>query len=63
MSSSEISICAICAWRATCQKKFSVSGRDFRCAEFVKDITIKEKLEEEKPVEEKKAKEKRGKGK
>jgi hypothetical protein len=65
MSSTEISICAVCAWRATCQKKFTVSGRDFRCAEFVKDITIKQELEEEKP-EEKKAKEKkekRGKGK
>ncbi len=62
MSSAEISICAVCAWRATCQKKFSVSGRDLRCAEFVKDITIKEELEEEKPVEEK-AKEKKGKGK
>ncbi|NCO68304.1 MAG: hypothetical protein COY75_08235 [Nitrospirae bacterium CG_4_10_14_0_8_um_filter_41_23] len=63
MSSAEISICAVCAWRATCQKKFSVSGRDLRCAEFVKDVTIKEEpAEEEKPVEEK-AKEKRGKGK
>jgi hypothetical protein len=39
-------ICAICAWRATCQKKFSVSGKDFRCAEFVKDVTIKEEKEE-----------------
>jgi len=40
-------ICAICAWRATCQKKFSVSGKDARCAEFVKDILIKEKEEKE----------------
>jgi len=47
MSSTQL-ICAICAWRATCQKKFSVSGRDMRCAEFVRDVTIKEK-----PVEEK----------
>jgi len=65
MSSTEISICAVCAWRATCQKKFSVSGKDLRCAEFVKDVSIKEDLEEEKPVEEKtkEKKEKRGKGK
>ncbi|OHE55988.1 MAG: hypothetical protein A2Z47_00860 [Thermodesulfovibrio sp. RBG_19FT_COMBO_42_12] len=56
MSSTEISICAVCAWRATCQKKFSVSGKDLRCAEFVKDISIKEELEEEKPEEEKKDK-------
>jgi len=40
-------ICAICAWRATCQKKFSVSGKDIRCAEFVKDVMIKEEKEEE----------------
>jgi len=40
-------ICAICAWRATCQKKFSVSGKDMRCAEYVKDVLIKEAQEEE----------------
>jgi hypothetical protein len=40
-------ICAICAWRATCQKKFSVSGKDLRCAEFVKDVMIKEEPAEE----------------
>jgi len=62
MSPTKISICAVCAWRATCQKKFSVSGKDLRCAEFVKDVTIKEELEEEKAVEEK-TKEKKGKGK
>lgn len=45
MSSTQL-ICAICAWRETCQKKFSVSGRDLRCAEFVKDVTIKEEQEE-----------------
>lgn len=56
MSSTGISICAVCGWRATCQKKFTVSGRDFRCAEFVKDVTIKQEMEEEKPVEEKKDK-------
>jgi hypothetical protein len=59
MSSTQL-ICAICAWRATCQKKFTVSGRDLRCAEFVRDVTIKEEPEE-KPVEEKK--DKKGKGK
>jgi len=54
MSSTQL-ICSICAWRATCQKKFSVSGKDLRCAEFVRDVTIKEEPEE-KPVEEKKDK-------
>ena len=36
-------VCAVCAWRATCQKKFSVSGKDMRCPDFAKDVTIKEK--------------------
>jgi hypothetical protein len=40
-------ICAICAWRETCQKKFSVSGKDLRCAEFVRDVTIQEPKEGE----------------
>lgn len=38
----EIEICAVCAWRATCQKKFSISGKDMRCGDFVKDVSIKE---------------------
>jgi hypothetical protein len=46
-------ICTICAWRATCQKKFSVSGKDMRCAEFVKDVLIKEPEEEETEEKEK----------
>ncbi len=33
-------ICSICAWRENCQKKFSVSGKDIRCADFVKDMSI-----------------------
>lgn len=49
-------ICAICAWRATCQKKFTVSGRDLRCAEFVRDVLIREEPVEEEQVEEKKGK-------
>jgi hypothetical protein len=44
----EITICAVCAWRATCQKKFSISGRDARCADYVKDLSIKEEKEEDK---------------
>jgi len=46
MSSTQL-ICAVCAWRETCKKKFSVSGKDMRCAEFVKDVSIKQKSEEE----------------
>lgn len=38
----KVEICAVCAWRATCQKKFSISGKDIRCPDFVRDISIKE---------------------
>lgn len=44
-SSPSVEICAICAWRAGCQKKFSISGRDVRCPDFVKDISIKNEKE------------------
>lgn len=40
-------ICVVCAWRGTCQKMFSVSGRDVKCADFVRDVSIKEKASEE----------------
>lgn len=46
--------CSVCAWRRTCQKRFSISGKDVRCTDFVKDVTIKEKDEDsEKEKEEK----------
>jgi hypothetical protein len=34
-------ICALCAWRETCRKKFSISGKDMRCTDFVRDLRIK----------------------
>jgi len=49
-------ICAVCAWRETCQKKFSVSGKDMRCPEFVKDVTIKEEPEKKEEDKEKEKK-------
>jgi hypothetical protein len=52
-------ICAICAWRATCQKKFSISGKDMRCPDFVRDLSIKEKEEEKEEEEKKEEKEKK----
>ena len=55
MSSTQL-ICSICAWRATCQKKFTVSGKDLRCAEFVRDVMIKEEPEEEKADKKEKGK-------
>ncbi|MEW6109032.1 MAG: hypothetical protein AB1632_07710 [Nitrospirota bacterium] len=35
-------ICILCAWRENCQKKFSVSKKDIRCPDFVRDQGIKE---------------------
>jgi len=40
-------LCVLCAWGENCNKKFSISGRDVRCQDFVKDLNIKE----EKPVD------------
>jgi hypothetical protein len=48
-------ICVVCAWRENCLKKFSVSGRDAGCPEFVRDVSIKE-AEEERKEEDKKEK-------
>ena len=39
-------ICLICAWRADCQKKFSMSGKDINCPDFSKDLSISAKKEE-----------------
>ncbi|MBI4686149.1 MAG: hypothetical protein HY755_13275 [Nitrospirae bacterium] len=47
-------ICAVCAWRETCQKKFSLSGKDMRCSDFVRDVSIKEDIPEKKEKEQKK---------
>jgi len=41
-------LCAVCAWRATCQKKFTLSGKDMRCVDFVRDVSIKSDEEEKK---------------
>ncbi len=45
----KIECCAICAWRETCHKKFTISGKSIHCPEFVRDISIK--LSEEETIE------------
>lgn len=42
-------MCLVCAWRATCQKQFSLKAGQ-KCPDFVKDVTVK--TEEEKGEEE-----------
>ncbi len=44
-------VCSVCAWRATCQKKFSISGKDIRCPDFVRDLSIRADEEEETETE------------
>lgn len=46
-------VCSVCAWRETCQKKFSISGKDIRCPDFVKDVTIKKEEDKKKETEKK----------
>ena len=38
--------CAVCAWRESCNKRFSVSDSGARCPDFSRDISIKELAEE-----------------
>jgi hypothetical protein len=39
----EVSLCAVCAWRKECQKRFLKSREvEFRCPDFTKDMAIKE---------------------
>jgi len=43
--------CSICAWRETCQKRFSISTDSrgmVNCTEFTRDLTIKDADIEEK---------------
>ena len=36
-------ICVLCAWRQTCNKKFLMDGSTTkRCPEYTRDITLKE---------------------
>ncbi len=38
----EKTICVVCAWRQTCNKKFSMDGASTtRCADYTRDITLK----------------------
>jgi hypothetical protein len=46
MSESDKTICVVCAWRMTCNKKFSMDGATTtRCPDFTRDVTLKEPVE------------------
>lgn len=39
----EKKLCAVCAWRRNCKKKFSTSsGGALYCSDFTKDLSLKE---------------------
>lgn len=43
---SEKKYCAICAWRETCQKRFSITtdaSGSVRCPDYTRDLKIKDK--------------------
>ena len=38
----DLALCAVCAWRETCKKRFTRdSGSPFRCPDFTRDVTLK----------------------
>lgn len=37
----EKELCIICAWRATCQKQFTMKAGQ-KCPDYCKDLTIRE---------------------
>lgn len=41
MAIDEKQLCVICAWRGTCNKKFSGGGGALHCSDFVRDIALK----------------------
>jgi hypothetical protein len=49
MMESNRTICVVCAWRETCNKKFSMDGSTTtRCPEFTRDVTLPAEKEPEK---------------
>jgi hypothetical protein len=48
-------LCVVCAWRATCNKKFTMDGATTtRCADFTKDLTLRTSEEREDQTEKEK---------
>ncbi len=38
----ELALCAVCAWRENCQKRFTRdTGSPFKCPDFTRDVTLK----------------------
>jgi hypothetical protein len=51
----EQTICVVCAWRQTCNKKFSMDGATTtRCPDYTRDVTLREAPPEQEEEEKKK---------
>jgi len=46
-------LCSLCAWRETCQKRFSRRASDGYCPEFAEDLLLKKRLREDEAHKEK----------
>jgi len=57
MGDDEKTLCVVCAWRETCQKKFSFSSSgNVKCPDYTRDLTLpKEKDEKNKDAEQNRA--------
>lgn len=41
MADEEKTLCVVCAWRETCQKKFSFSSSgNVKCPDYTRDLTL-----------------------
>ncbi len=45
MSAAEKTFCSVCAWRKTCQKRFTMKDRI--CPDFTRDLSLPREEEEE----------------
>ena len=50
---SSVQNCLVCAWRANCAKRFSISDSGARCPDFSRDVSIKLKSDDEERTEKK----------
>jgi hypothetical protein len=49
MSQDVRKICPVCAWRANCAKRFSMSGNEtLHCPDFSEDISLRKKSDDTK---------------
>jgi hypothetical protein len=47
VKSSQPTICAVCAWREGCKKKYNYSqGGSVKCPDYTRDLALKDKKKE-----------------